>query len=493
MALICTEITEWIRENVSKPVEDWEQRRKKKCKERAWYDPRGWFCWFITYFVKITRWIVVTVLRAVVSVVCRLTAVIIGIIVDLLQTVYLLLKALFTWDKCVLQEAIAELGNAVGGALTSFGTVIIGPLVDAINQYRLRGYVSDEIERRFADRPRLIEDLKRELHIDSGVFGYRLTCKVWRLFVDSQTRNEQGQFNLSALHDAGLINLQDERRVNLYELAGFQDGGNTCAVFSGDGWYRPRPQTATFPFATGGGFGEPTPPPLERESLDEYVESHGQKGPHFRIFSMTAGNLEKRMDAAQEKGRQLGIIMSTPEQEPIEVTEAQHIYYSPSVQASFFIERFGRRDEFLDADAARLDLCSPIAVGVFRFVGRSRRGETENLTGTTACAAHNLFDSNTSGVSFIDDIPDELRKYVLIHELGHYFGLCHVDGFARIMVSGKEGQGKAFTWGSTPSILFLGGPRFTHGEAKQVWDYILDNFPVACLLGASQPPEGPFL
>jgi hypothetical protein len=89
---------------------------------------------------------------------------------------------------------------------------------------------------------------------------------------------------------------------------------------------------------------------------------------------------------------------------------------------------------------------------------------------------------DTSGVSFVDDIPDEMRKYVLIHELGHYYGLCHVDGFDRIMVSGNETQGDWFTWGSLLKTPFYGGPRFTLGEGKRVWDYILANFPEACFV-----------
>lgn len=120
--------------------------------------------------------------------------------------------------------------------------------------------------------------------------------------------------------------------------------------------------------------------------------------------------------------------------------------------------------------------------GVFGFTDRIKRGQATNLFGTTACAKNNLADGDTSGVSFVDDIPDELRKYVLVHELGHYYGLCHVDGFDRIMVSGNKAQGDKWTWGAVPNTLIHGGPRFTHAEAKQAWDFILDNFPEGCFV-----------
>ncbi|MFX0198369.1 MAG: hypothetical protein ACFFCW_19800, partial [Candidatus Hodarchaeota archaeon] len=96
------------------------------------------------------------------------------------------------------------------------------------------------------------------------------------------------------------------------------------------------------------------------------------------------------------------------------------------------------------------------------------------------CDNHNLPVRITSGVSFIDDIPDEMRKYNLIHELGHYYGLCHVDGFDRIMVSGKGDQGSIWTWEAIPNTLIHGGPRFVFREAQRVWDFILTNFPLTC-------------
>ncbi len=55
MAMVCTNITEWIETNISKPVEEWEADQEKKCKKHHWYDPRSWFCWFITILVKVIR------------------------------------------------------------------------------------------------------------------------------------------------------------------------------------------------------------------------------------------------------------------------------------------------------------------------------------------------------------------------------------------------------------------------------------------------------
>jgi hypothetical protein len=327
------------------------------------------------------------------------------------------------------------------------------------------------------------------------------------MYIDSQTKTKRyGDVpNLYALHRDGLI--------NLYALAGFDQG---CAIFSEKGWYRPRHQTATYPFATGGGgFGEPTPPELTKEQLDHYIASAGQDGPHFRIYAVSAGNLDTRINAAQEKGRQLGLLLDFKSQDK-EVTDADYINYRGDAinfvpidcstyrkgQVDFLIRELGRhpKSDFEYCDdaqqvrkvtgspaAAQFELCSPVAVAVFGFTDKLQRGLTSNLIGTTTCADHNLPSRVVSGVSFIDDIPDELRKYVLIHELGHYFGLCHVDGFDRIMVSGKEGQGDLWTWDSVPNIFWHGGPRFIYVEAQRVWDFILPNFAPTCLAPEVEP------
>jgi hypothetical protein len=552
MAVVCTTVTERIQTEISKPVEEWEEEQQKKCKKHKWYDPRGWLCWFVLVSVKVFRWVVVTVVTAVFTLVCRLVSDLIDIFVHALKFLGLVLKALFTWDKCSLQAAIAELGNVVGGSLTLVGDVLIRPIIDRVQTYRLRNYVKGKIAERYAAQPDVIPVLNDLFCVDHGVFGYRLTCTVYRMYVDSRTMTSvYGDVpNLFALHD--------DKKIDLYALAGFNDG---CAIFSKEGWYRPRHQTATFPFASGGGgSGPPTPPELKKEALDEYISSRGQSGPHFRIYAISPGHLDLRLDAAKEKGRQLGLILDF-KQEDKEVTDPQYINYERTPvnevktleqlakfladgfdrclqwngdarlrapwnkgQIDYLICQVGRQpksDYFCcsygsppvsvsgSLETALSDLCSPVAVCVFGFTDKITRGLTNNLIGTTDCPPADvpgiigttppLTDKNdvnlspdiASGVSFIDDMPDELRKYVLIHELGHYFGLCHVSGFDRLMVSGKQGQGYTFSIVAVGNTLLHGGPRFIYTEAQRVWKFVLTNFPLECFIprDPQSPPE----
>jgi hypothetical protein len=432
----------------------------------------------VTHVIKVLRWIVVNLIKAVVTIICRLVGRVLAIILDILRFFYLLGKALVTWDKCVLQEAVSELADLLVHVVTILH-VVVDPIVDMINRHRLRTYVRDEIDARFGSDPVLAAQLKSSFHVDHGVFGFRATCAVYRMFVDSTTRTERypDAPNLLGLHRDGVI--------DLYALAGF---ATPCALTTGPGWYRPRPQTAKFPF--GGGGTDAVPPTLSEDELRAYIDSGGERGPHFRIYAIHPRNLTARLDTTSEEARRLGLIFGFESRE-VGIVHEDFIKFTTGVQPRFLIDELGRHDGSVDREGARNDLCSPVAVAIFGFENRQHRGNTSALFGTTECAAHNLLPDRTSGVTFIDDIPDEVRRYVLVHELGHYFGLCHTDGFSRIMVSGAEGQGDAITLGAIVGFLVFGGPRFSLDEAKQVWRYILTHFPTDCLVGHEDLRDAP--
>jgi hypothetical protein len=508
MTMVCTRVTEWIRQEVSKPVEDWEEGLQKTCKKRKWYDPRGWLCWLVRVLVLVVRWVIVTVVTAVVTVVCHLVADLLSILWNVLKLLGNLFLALVTWDKCRLQAALGNVADALIGLGEIIGDVLIRPITDRVQTFRLRRHVGKEIDRRFADQPELADAIKQTLNVNTGVFGYRLTVALHRLYVDSQTRTPQSGDvpNLVFLHETG--------QINLFQLAGFD---RDCAIFDKDGWRGSHPRTARKTFAGGGGdLIETDPPEISRDDLQAYLDSRGEKGPPFLILAMSIRALNHRIGAAETKGRQLGLLLSF-DKKLKEVTDPQFMSLKrsaivpvdpaqidcatkPKAQRDLLICELGRRPEAgfvccdaagqrivlpADPDAARGDLCTPVAAGVFAYAGQTNlSGLATNLIGTSG-TGHDLADDITSGVTFRAQIPERVRQYVLIHELGHYFGLTHVDGFDRLMVSGEEGQGELFTGDSIPNIFWHGGPRFILTEAERVWDFILTHFPTACL---SPPP-----
>lgn len=171
---VCTTTTEWIRANVSKPIEEWEERSEEKCKKQSEWNPWNLRCFLVAYLVRVIRWVVISVVGAVISMVCRLITLTLGIISDSLKFLGLLLKAVFTWDKCVFQEALAMLGHVLIRVLTCLGVVIFQPPVISCASASCENHVKDDIEKCLAERADLVASLKCNFHLDSGVFGYRL-------------------------------------------------------------------------------------------------------------------------------------------------------------------------------------------------------------------------------------------------------------------------------------------------------------------------------
>src|SRR4051794_18248326 len=93
------------------------------------------------------------------------------------------------------------------------------------------------------------------------------------------------------------------------------------------------------------------------------------------------------------------------------------------------------------------ELCNPVAVSVFRYTD-TLRGLTACLKGCKCQDVHKV-----SGLTYIDNRPDVIWRYVAMHEMGHYFGLCHVDGVDRIMYSPR--QNSWWSWTVLPNLLYL--------------------------------------
>ncbi len=470
MALVCTQMTEWVEEEVSKPIEEWEERQEKKCKDYPWYDPRGWVCWFVTYFVKVIRWVIVKVGKWVVREVCKIVATVIDIVSDVLTGLWDVLVGIFTLDWRRILDGLIKIGlGIVLGVVRLLRILFLGDTIDYITEeiddYRLRNYVRDLLEDKYDGDA--LQQIKDAIRLDHGNFGLRLTATSFRTMLDSETDSpdEPGVPNLVVLHEGGAINLR--------ELCGFE--------FAEGFWNRKRYKTLKKETVVGGGGGGEFDNPISEDELDEYLSTRGAGGPEFLVLAMRDGVLDDKLRTAEEKGRELGLILSWTKQN-IEVTRAGHIRHngfdtnqaSASLE-SFLIEVIGRTDKTVDDATATAELCNPVAVGIFRYTD-TLRGLASNLR-TSNCG---LSGRDASGVTYIDNKPDHFWKYVPIHELGHYFGLCHVDGVDRIMVSTREKSW--WDWTVIPNWLYLQGePIFTLGEAKAAWDYIVANFIPQCL------------
>jgi hypothetical protein len=88
-----------------------------------------------------------------------------------------------------------------------------------------------------------------------------------------------------------------------------------------------------------------------------------------------------------------------------------------------------------------------------------------------------------TGAAFRDRKPDIAFKYSAIHEIGHTFGLCHVNGLLRIMYTAAAEENKSvWSWSSALQYWNSGWEAgFTLDEGKKAWDYIVANFSADCL------------
>lgn len=487
MAKVCTQVDVWIEEQVSKPVEEWENQQQKKCKNYPWYDPRGWFCWLVWVLVKVVRWVVVTVGRWVTRTVCKIVAAVINLVVGVLEGLWDVIVGIVTLDWRRILDGLIKIGATILQEVINLVRILL--LCDTVDFIRgefdkaaLRDHVRGLLDARYKGQER--DDIAEAIRLDVGAFGLRLDATAYRAFLDSETESptEPGVPNLVVLHESGAINLR--------ELCGFE--------YPQGFWNRKRYKTLKKGVVVGGGGGGEFDNPISTGDLDTYLSSRGADGPAFIVLAMRDRALDTKIAAAEDKATQLGLLLSFTT-DTVEVSEAGHIVHrgfdQPGPSAAlvrFLVSRLGRTDR-TDANAqtppslpaaeaaARDELCHPVVAGVFKYTD-TLRGLSSSLEASRCQDRH-----NASGATFIDNVPDVVWKYVPIHELGHCFGLCHVDGLDRIMVSAS--QNTIWTWSLLWNWCLRGEPYFTLDEAKSTWDYIVANFDAECL-GAEPVPIG---
>lgn len=482
MAVECIETQEWIEEEIAKPIEEWVEKTEKKCKKRPWWHPLRWLCWLVTTLVKVVKWIVVKVGKWVVRTVCKIVGAVIDFLKDFFEGLWNVIAGIFTLDwRRILDGLIQIVAGAINLIATLARIQYLGDTLDYIieeyNRGQLRDYVRKLLEKKYSGDE--LQHIKDTLRVDHGAFGYRIPMRAIRTFVDSETPSpdDPGAPNLVVLHERGEINLR--------EMCGFE--------FTEGFWNRKRYKTLKKGLHAGGGGGGEIDNPISESELDTYLSSRGREGPKFIVLCMRDGVLETKLRAAELKGREIGL-MPQWTKETQEVTLPQYIKHkgfdtgvASNSLVHFLIDIIGRKAKVRDASGnvideteALHDLCTPVAVGVFRY--------TDTLRGITAClkGSRCQLTHDASGATFIDNKPDIIWKYVPIHELGHYFGLCHVDGIDRIMYSPRENSW--IDWWTLPKLLYTKGePSFTLDEGKQAWDYIVAHFPARCI-GGNPPP-----
>lgn len=488
MAIECVETQEWIEETVWQQVEQWVEEKQQVCKDWPW--PLDYFCKWVTALVLALVWVAVTVGKWVVRTVCKIVGAFWTLLRDFFVGLWNILAGIFTLDWCrIVHGALQAAGGIVDGFLTGFRVFSLLDTLDyiitEIRRNQLKAYVRTKLGFKYGGE--VLQEIIASLHLNGGVFGFRMNMRAIRVYLDSETLVEGGNIpNLVALSEAGL---------NVKELCGFD--------FTEGCFNRKRFKTLKkgLHASGGGGLGSSSEPdnPISEEELDLYLSSKGTEGPKFIVLPMSEGDLDTKLRAGELKARELGII-PTWTKELVEITRREHIVQEPTILVNFLAEKAGRRRKSLDFEGAHGDLCTPTVVGIFRYVdGSTLRGWSATLY-KSKCEP-SVGPDDASGATFIDNQPDIGWKYVPIHEIGHCLGLCHVTGIENVMWTPKARRGEPDRWWNkidraidwtTPKMIFLTGePTFTLDEAMRVWDYIIDHYSQTCLGADPRRPIAP--
>jgi hypothetical protein len=443
---VCHDVKRWVDE-VGENVE--------KCVERDC----NWWCLCCNKWLCWIAWVVITAAGWVVDTVCELVADVADILVAAVKAVVNIVVGLFTLDFARIWDAVLDFAASVGALvwdivrLLTLGS-LIGAFRDAANRWSLRSYVTGLIDNNPAYSAEDRRRIKDALGITGdGPFGLRLTYTAFRGFVRSDQRSHRAVVpDLVRWHN----DRDADTRVDLKILAGFE---------STSFWQRGRPEIE-------GDF--------SASDVERYLADPTSVEP-FTIFAMSDGVLDDKLSAAVVKGTQLGLVLRFDKRD-VQLTHAEHVRMGLSpdaMRALLESTPFNRTAGTTDPTAAKRDLCTPITIGSFLYADNSFTGLSAHLA-THPCLDGNPFPGDDiTGSTFRDRLPDFVFRYVPIHEIGHTFGLCHVDGLDRIMVSAK--QNSLISWATIPEYWLSGSPTFTHDEAKRVWDYIVAHFSVECL------------
>jgi hypothetical protein len=223
---------------------------------------------------------------------------------------------------------------------------------------------------------------------------------------------------------------------------------------------------------------------ISESDIDAYLAANGT-GPgikHFSLFAMSSGNLQSRLDCADAHSREVGLIFRWTKVDGVLTRSDQAIVDRGAFSPLLTSVPFNRTNTATNAQAAVDEVTMPLVIGGWGYTDGSGMGISAHLANCTCLEPDDngstLFSgSGITGTHFRYRKPDLAFKYTAIHEIGHTFGLCHVNGLLRIMYTNASGASKSvWSWSSLGQYLTTGVEAgFILDEGKKVWDYIVAN------------------
>lgn len=452
----CHDVGEWVSNNVSQQVE--------RCVEQDC----NWWCLCCNKWFCFLVWVIVTVVSWVITTVCEIVADVIDMVVNVIRGLVDVVVGLVTGDWT---RALAGLGEIVGAVvafvLDMIPIVTLGTLVGAFDaerkKWELRDFARDLLEKKYkkAD-PAGFDRMVDALGLDSGGFGLRLDVTALRSTIRSDFSSQRDG-------TPDLIIWLTANGLDLKTLAGF----NPPAW-----WSRDWPELV-------GDNGD-----ISAADLDNYVakRGRGEGVKQFSLFCMTVGDLRTRLTCADTHSSEIGLVFRWSVRDA-RLTRGDQVLINRSAFAPFLVNPpFSRTNRATNPAAATSELGMPITIGCFDFSDGTGMGISAHLQTATCIEADDtgskvFAGEGITGTAFRYRKPDIAFKYTAIHELGHTFGLCHVNGLLRIMFTNADGAKKSvWSWSSAWQYWTNGVEAgFILEEGKMVWEYIVANFDSARL------------
>ena len=388
----------------------------------------------------------------------------IGTICDLLGGIKDTVLGILNLNGCRISGGLTNIGTGIGRIILDVfgipGWVLVSGIAANVRKRKLKEIIDDALTNAFASDEDRIERIKDEMRFYSCPMGLPVRLDARRMCVRSSDY-------LRRLHQTG--------RIDLFALAGQING---CA---GKNWATQTPSVLGEVVYTG------TDTRVSYFDLKRFLEEGPEAIPSFSVYPIRLERFENFLRIAREKAYQLGLEFSWGEiiDYPIDERFDSELNYIPMNSAR-------QDDVFTNFPRNGIDdpLCTVPSLAVFQYLD-----DTPNYGLTswfrpppyvTPCSGG---EGDTgeyrrkSGVTFTDRIPEFVFGTVLVHELGHYFGLCHDnhDGLEYIMYVPRAAESHVTGNTFLEYLLLSGGPSFTLDDAKESWRWLTEVASDTCL------------
>lgn len=453
---VCQDIGNWFNQNV--------QQQLEQCVEQSC----NWWCLCCNKWLCALVWILVTVTVWVITRTCEVVADVIDVVVGVVTGLIDIAVGIFTLDWSRVLGGLIEIFVPIitlGIYLSTIGTLgsLVGAFSRGADRWSLRDHARTLLMTRFGDNKALFDAATAAVGTEGQGFGLRLSTAALRCSIRSDLRSRgDGPPDLIRFVDEGL---------DLKTLAGFG--------------MQPPWWSRAFPEIKGDNG------PISAADIDDYIarRGSGEGVKHFTLSSMSRAALQSRLDAVNVHASELGLILQWTIQD-VSPTQADQFLMNDNAFASVLPQApFSRHADITDPDLATAELCMPVAIAAFGFMTATLNG-ISTVKAASVCVEPSSDGSNAlppdgiTGTAFRYRQPDIMFKYTLVHELGHSFGLCHVNGLFRIMFTNAPDQHKSLWSWSSLYQLWTQGPEagFVLDEGKAAWNYIVANFGTPCLV-----------